>query len=113
VEADEGHILDGDLQELQAQLVGLLVLRGELRHLVDYLGGFLVVPAGALAASALAQRHDQVGVPAVDLRVDVLGDAAGRPVAGDLEVARCAVGIPGGAGFAGQRAVKANFTSWS
>ena len=107
VEADERHILDRFLQEDHGQLVAALVVRRQGGHLLDRVGGNLVVPAGALAGATLAQRDDQVGIPTVDLRVDVLGDAARRPVAGDVVVTGFTVGAPSGGALAGQRAVQA------
>ena len=107
MEADERHILNRDLHEFHAQLVGFVAGRGNLRQLVDDLGRFRIVPAGALAGAALAERNDQIRIPAVDLGIQVSGNAAGRPVARDVVAADRRVGVPGRGGFARQIALQA------
>ena len=73
---------------------------------MDNLGCFRIVPAGALTGAALAERNDQIRVPAVDLGIQIPGDAAGRPIAGHVVVADRRVGIPGRGGFAREIALQ-------
>ena len=68
MEADERQIFDGCLQELKTQLIGLFAVRRNLGQFMDDLGSFLIVPAGTLSGAKLANRNDQVCIPAVDLR---------------------------------------------
>jgi len=107
MEANEWQILDSDLHELHRQLVGLFIVGGQFRQLMDNPGRFGIVPAGTLAGATLTQRNDQVCVPATDLGVNILGDSAGWPIAGNLEVTGGAIIIPSRTAFAGQGAVEA------
>src|SRR5690606_6645621 len=86
VEADEGQVSNGHLHVLHVQFIGPIAVRMHLGQFVDDSGCFLVVPARTLTRTALAEGHDKVCVPTVDYRVEVSGNTASWPVAGNFKV---------------------------
>ena len=106
MEADERQIFDGCLQELKTQLIGLFAVRRNLGQFMDDLGSLRIVPAGTLSGTKLANRNDQVSIPAVNLRIDILGNEACRPDTADLEFTGSVLGIPCSRRLGGNRAVQ-------
>jgi len=106
MKSDERKILYRNLHEIHGQLIGFIIIGGQIRHFMNNFRRFGIVPAGTLSGAPFSQRHDEIGVPAVDLGINILRNPACGPITGDLVISGGSIGIPGRTALAGQAAVE-------